>query len=403
MTLNDLWFLLIAVLWAGYFVLEGFDFGVGILLRPVGRDERGRRVLLNTIGPVWDGNEVWVITAAGATFAAFPQWYATLFSGGYLPLLLILVCLIVRGLAFEYRGKGSTAQWRRNWDIAITVCSFVPALLWGVVFGSIVHGVPLRADHEFVGTVGDFLSPFALLVGLLTLSLFVFHGAVFLSLKTTDEVRARARRIATGAGVFATVAYLVAVIWMQQIRGGVSGLQFGATSLVVGLAGGVAVAVALVLTRVGRDGWAFVSSAVGVLALVGSIFTVLFPLVMPSTGDPAGTLDIHNAASSPYTLTVMSWVALALVPFVIGYQAWSYWVFRKRISTRQIPLPRSGAHAERQPAGEVVPEARSGVVPGARSGVVPGARSGVVPGPGSGVVPGARGGVVPGPVDRETP
>jgi cytochrome d ubiquinol oxidase subunit II len=339
MTLNDLWFLLIAILWAGYFLLEGFDFGVGMLLRPVGRDEHGRRVLVNTIGPVWDGNEVWVITAAGATFAAFPQWYATLFSGGYLPLLLILVCLIVRGLAFEYRGKGSTDAWRRNWDLAISVYSFLPALLWGVIFGSIVHGVPLRADHEFVGGLGDFFSPFALLAGLLTLSLFLFHGAVFLSLKTTDEVRARARRLAVPMGIVATGCYLAVVLWMQQIRGGGSGLTFGATSLIVGLAGAVGVAGAVLLTRIGRDGWAFVASAVGVLALVGSIFTALFPLVMPSTGDPAGTLDIHNAASSPYTLTVMSWVALALVPFVLAYQAWSYWVFRKRISTKHIPVP----------------------------------------------------------------
>lgn len=348
MTLNELWFLLIAVLWSGYFLLEGFDFGVGILLRPVGRTESGRRVLINTIGPVWDGNEVWVITAAGAMFAAFPQWYATLFSAGYLPMLVILVCLIVRGLAFEYRAKGNTPQWRRNWDIAISCCSIPPALLWGVLFGAQLHGLPLRADHEFVGGVGDLFSPFAVLVGLVLLSMCTFHGAVFLSLKTSLEVRDRARRLAVPIGVLTAVGYSAMVVWMQQIRGGISGLQLGGTSLTVGLLGAGAVALAVLLCRRGRDGWAFLASAVGVVALVVSMFAVLFPQLISSTTDPVGTLTVNNAASGPYTLSVMSWIGLAALPFVIGYQAWTYWIFRRRISTRQIPLPPAPSP---QPAG----------------------------------------------------
>lgn len=352
MSVNELWFLLIAVLWAGYFMLEGFDFGVGILLRPIGRTEPGRRVLINTIGPVWDGNEVWVITAAGAMFAAFPQWYATMFSGGYLPMMAILVCLIVRGVAFEYRAKGTTARWRRNWDVAISICSLLPAVLWGVLFGALVHGLPLRADHEYAGGIGGLLSPFGLLTGLLTLAMFTFHGAVFLSLKTALQVRERARRLAMPMGTIATVGYLVVVIWMQQIRGGIDDLQLGAVSLTVGLAGAAAMAAAVWLSVIGRDGWAFLASAVAVVALVAAIFTALFPLVVPSTADPLGTLDIHNAASSSYTLTVMSWIGLALLPFVVGYQAWSYWVFRRRISTRQIPA-QSGAEqpGTGEPAG----------------------------------------------------
>ncbi|RIJ76245.1 cytochrome d ubiquinol oxidase subunit II [Nakamurella silvestris] len=332
MDLNTLWFWLIAVLWTGYFVLEGFDFGVGALLRLVGRDERGKRVLINTIGPVWDGNEVWVITAGGAMFAAFPEWYATLFSGFYLPLLAILVCLIIRGVAFEYRAKGTTDRWRANWDRAILVTSILPAFLWGVAFGNIISGVPLDVDHEFAGTVLDLLNPFALLMGLTTLLLFVTHGAVFLSLKTTLEVRDRARKLAVTLGS-ATVVSLAAVLIWRQFRGGNTGTAGLAVLSVVG-----AVA-AVMLTRAGRDGWAFTATAVAVLTLVAGWFVGLFPNVLPSTTEVLGTLDIHNAASSPYTLTLMSWVALFFVPFVLGYQAWTYWVFRKRIGTKQIPMP----------------------------------------------------------------
>src|ERR1700750_849822 len=205
MALTDIWFVLIAVLWTGYFVLEGFDFGVGMLLPLVGRTDNDRRVAINTIGPIWDGNEVWLLVAGGATFAAFPHWYASLFSGFYLALLLILVALIVRGVAFEFRGKIDSARWRRNWDIAIVFGSAVPALLWGVAFGNIVAGVPLDADHEYTGTLFTLLNPYGLLGGLATLTLFAFHGAVFLTLKTTGPVRERAGELARLAGVAVVV------------------------------------------------------------------------------------------------------------------------------------------------------------------------------------------------------
>ena len=219
MALTDVWFVLIAVLWTGYFVLEGFDFGVGMLLPLVGRTDTDRRVAINTIGPIWDGNEVWLLVAGGATFAAFPEWYASLFSGFYLALLLILVALIVRGVAFEYRGKIDSDRWRRNWDIAIVVGSTVPALLWGVAFANIVAGVPLDANHEFTGTLFTLLNPYGLLGGLATLTLFAFHGAVFLTLKTTGPVRERATTLARQAGIAVIVLGGLFLVWTFLAHG----------------------------------------------------------------------------------------------------------------------------------------------------------------------------------------
>ena len=330
MWLNNVWFILIAVLWTGYFVLEGFDFGVGALLRLVGKDEKGRRVLINTIGPVWDANEVWLLTAGGATFAAFPEWYASMFSGFYLALLVILVCLIVRGVAFEYRGKGHTDQWRARWDWSILITSWGLALLWGVAFGNIVRGVPLDADHEYVGSFVGLLNPFALVMGLCTLGLFITHGAIYLALKTTKEVRGRARSIALSVGPITVIIMALAVGWQQVIRGNVG-------SMILGIGAVLALALACVLTRVGRDGWAFTASAISTAMLVVGWFASIYPDVLPSTLDPAFSLNIENAASTPYTLTLMSWVALLFVPLIVAYQAWSYWVFRKRVSVNHIP------------------------------------------------------------------
>src|SRR6185312_13747653 len=219
MALTDIWFLLIAVLWTGYFVLEGFDFGVGMLLRVLGRDDTDRRVLINTIGPVWDGNEVWLLVAGGATFAAFPLWYASLFSGFYLALLVILVALILRGVAFEFRGKIDSDRWRRNWDRAIMFGSAVPALLWGVAFGNIVQGVPLDAEHHFTGTFFTLLNPYALLGGLTTLSVFALHGAVFLTLKTSGEIRERARALVWPLGGLAAGLAGAFLLWTQLAHG----------------------------------------------------------------------------------------------------------------------------------------------------------------------------------------
>ncbi|GGL16955.1 cytochrome d ubiquinol oxidase subunit II [Mangrovihabitans endophyticus] len=330
MELTTVWFLLIAVLWSGYFLLEGFDFGVGILLPVLGRDDRTRRLMINTIGPVWDGNEVWVLVAGGATFAAFPEWYATLFSGFFLPLLLILVALILRGVAFEYRGKRADARWKRRWDWCIFAGSLTPALLWGVAFGNIVRGVPLSADHEYTGGLLTLLNPYALLGGLTTLLLFTLHGAVFLALKTDGEMRGAAGRLAPRLTLAALPVAAVFLIWTGLSHGDV-----GAWVL-FGLAA-AALAGALVTTRARREGWAFVATAATIVLAIGGLFTALFPDVMPSSTDPAFSLTTTNASSTPYTLTVMTWVALFFTPIVLAYQGWTYWVFRKRLRVEDIP------------------------------------------------------------------
>ena len=343
MELTDVWFLLIAVLWTGYFVLEGFDFGVGMLLPVLGRKEEERRVLINTIGPVWDGNEVWLLVAGGATFAAFPEWYATLFSGFYLPLLLILVALIVRGVAFEFRGKVDDASWRARWDLAIIVGSFVPALLWGVAFGNIVRGVPIDAQHEYTGGFFNLLNPYALLGGLTTLTLFALHGAVFLALKTTGDVRARANALAARIGLVAVVVAASFLVWTQVEHGKWS-------TAVTATVAAVALVAALGANRRGREGWAFLGMAVTLATAVATLMLALYPDVMPSSTNEAFSLTTENASSTPYTLKIMTWVAVVFTPVVLGYQAWTYWVFRKRIGVEHIPpvsvptvpTPRSG-------------------------------------------------------------
>jgi cytochrome d ubiquinol oxidase subunit II len=328
--LHTVWFLLIAVLFTGYFVLEGFDFGVGILLPFLGSDDKKRRVMINTIGPVWDGNEVWVITAGGAMFAAFPEWYATLFSGFYLPLLLILVALIVRGVAFEYRGKRHDAHWKHRWDLCIFFGSLIPAVLWGVAFGNIVRGVKLDAAHEYVGGFWDLLNPYALLGGLTTLALFITHGAIFLALKTTGEVRAGANRLAFSAGIAAAVAAVAFLGWTL-------GHRYTTGSMILAVLAAAALLAGLVANRVGREGWAFVGTAAAIALAVMALFANLYPDVMPSTLAEANSLTVTNASSTPYTLKIMSWVALVFTPIVLLYQGWTYWVFRKRIGAQHIP------------------------------------------------------------------
>ncbi|MDG4839294.1 cytochrome d ubiquinol oxidase subunit II [Micromonospora sp. WMMD967] len=330
MELTTIWFLLVAVLFTGYFILEGFDFGVGMLLPVLGRDDRERRVLINTIGPVWDGNEVWLITAGGAMFAAFPEWYATLFSGFYLPLLLILLALIARGVAFEYRHKRPEASWKRRWDTAIVVGSLLPAFLWGVAFANILRGVPLDADHEYVGGLVDLLHPYALLGGATTLALFLTHGAVFLALKTTGDIRERAGALAVRLGVGAAVLAVGFLTWTLSIRSSTAAVVL-AVGAALALLGGLAAA------RVRREGWAFTGTAVAIGLAVATLFAALFPNVLPSTLDAAGTLTATNAASTPYTLKIMTWVAVIFTPVVLAYQGWTYWVFRKRIGVANIP------------------------------------------------------------------
>lgn len=338
MALHDFWFLLIAVLWTGYFFLEGFDFGVGVLTKGFARDRTERRVLINTIGPVWDGNEVWLITAAGATFAAFPDWYATLFSGFYLPFLLILVCLIVRGVAFEYRHKRPGERWQRNWEHAIFWCSLLPAFLWGLVFANVVRGVPIGPDKNFSGDLTDLLSPYALLGGLLTLVLFTFHGAVFTALKTVGDIRHRARSYATVLGMTSGVLAAAFLGWTQAESGNGRSLP----ALIVAVA---ALAAALVMNHFGREGWAFGLSGLAITAAFALVFLALFPDVMPSSVNPAWSLTAADSASSPYTLKIMTWVAVPMTPLIIAYQGWTYWVFRKRIGTQHIPAPAAATAA----------------------------------------------------------
>ncbi len=330
MELTTFWFILLGVLWTGYFFLEGFDFGVGLLLHPLGRTETDRRVLINTIGPVWDGNEVWLLTAGGATFAAFPNWYATLFSGFYLALFLILVALILRGVAFEYRGKVDSVRWRRNWDLAIAFGSWVPAVLWGVAFANIVAGVPIDENGDFTGSLLTLLNPFGLLGGVVTASLFLLHGAHFLALKTEAEVRDAARRLGLRIAPVTVGAGAVFLVWNQVARGA------GWTWAPVAVAA-VALVASVVAARADRDGWAFAATGLAIAAAVIALFGSLYPNVMPSTTDPAFSLTVDNASSTAYTLRIMTWVAVVMTPVVLAYQAWSYWVFRKRIGRQHIP------------------------------------------------------------------
>ena len=340
MHLQEFWFIAVAALFLGFFVLEGFDFGVGMLMEWVGRrsaDAAGgtvdshRRAVLNSIGPVWDGNEVWLITAAGAMFAAFPNWYATVFSGLYLPLLVILLSMIARVVAIEWRGKIDDPRWRTWCDIGIAAGSWLPALLWGVVFAALVRGLPVGPDKNVVGlTVADVLNPYTLLGGAATCSLFLFHGAVFLALKTGGTVRADAVKFAKVLSIPAIVVVGGFGLWTQRDYG----KPWTAAVLAVAV---LALLVAAVAVARDREGWAFLSTTVVVASLVILIFGSLYPNLVPSTIDPAYSITVANGSSTPYTLKVMSWAAGIVSPVVLAYQAWTYWIFRKRIFAESIP------------------------------------------------------------------
>jgi cytochrome bd ubiquinol oxidase subunit II len=331
MDLETFWFVLIAVLWAGYFVLEGFDFGVGMLLPFVPRSDEERGTLLKTIGPVWDGNEVWLVVAAGATFAAFPAWYATMFSGFYLALLLVLVFLIVRVCSFEWRTKSESPGWRSAWSWANTVGSFGAALVWGVALANLVGGVPIDSDGNFAGRLADLLSPYTLAAGVAVVLLFAFHGATFLTLRTTGELVARAehaaRRLAIPAALVAAgfMAWTVAVAMDRNDKD----LFPPAFPAALGIA---AIALAVVFLFAGRHGRAFAMTGLATISLVATLFVSLYPRVLVSSPDSENSLTVDGAASSHYALTVMTVVAVLLVPVVLLYQGWTYYVFRRRVS-----------------------------------------------------------------------
>ena len=332
MDLNTFWFVLVAVLFIGFFILEGFDYGVGMLLPLLGRDDRERRVIINTIGPVWDGNEVWVLTAGGAIFAAFPTWYATLFSGFYLALFLMLFALIIRAVAFEFRSKDQHLAWRALWDWAIFVGSLVPALLWGVALGNLLRGVPIDANMQYIGGFFNLLNPYALIGGLATLSMFLLHGAIFLNLKTDGILRERALATTKRIGPITTVVVFLFVVATPFMTDAYA--RLGLDPGVVPIAAAGALLAAGWLVHQSRMGWAFVLTSLSIALSTITVFMSLFPRVMVSSLNPDWSLTIYNASSSSYTLTVMTIVALFFVPIVLGYQGWSYWVFRKRISTQ---------------------------------------------------------------------
>ncbi len=330
MTLGEFWFIVVAVLWVGFFILEGFDFGVGMLHSFLGRTDIERRVLINTIGPVWDGNEVWLIVAGAAIFAAFPGWYATLFSALYLAVVLLLLALMIRGLTFEYQRKFDDPRWRTFWRWGMTVGSALIPFLIGVALGDLLHGLPINSQHEYTGGFWQLLTPFGLWMGLTMVVLSLLMGATYLTLKTTGEIHARAQRAATGVAVVAVVVSFGFFTWVHV------GLSTGFVPEPLEALALMAVIAAAWLTSARADGWAFVAAAVGIAGTVGSIFTELFPRVMISTTNTAYNLTVENTASPPYTLKVMTVVAVVLVPVVVVYQAWAYHVFRARLKAPKV-------------------------------------------------------------------
>lgn len=353
MDLATFWFILIGVLWVGFLALEGFDFGVGMLVPVLGKEgglngdpavtadeaEKRRRVLLTTIGPHWDGNEVWLLTAGGATFAAFPHWYATMFSAFYLPLLLLLVALIVRNMGFEYRHKRDDATWRRNWDLSIIGGSIAAPLLVGVALTNIVRGLPLELPagaapgaSEFTGTLLTLLNPMSLLGGVVVVALSLTHGAFFTALKTDGAIRAEAREVGTKVGVVTALLAVVLLLWLGLTQGTLWSWVTTVIAAVMLLAG-------IWFNTQGAEGKAFTSTMVTIAMAVATYFILLFPNVMPSTTNPDWSLTIENASSSPLTLKIMTGAALVFTPIVLAYTVWTYWVFRKRLTSAHIPDP----------------------------------------------------------------
>ena len=343
MDLEFLWFCLIAILWAGYFLLEGFDFGVGMLLPAVGDDDADRSTMLRTIGPVWDGNEVWLVVAGGATFAAFPAWYATMFSGFYVALLLVLFFLIIRVVSFEWRSKSESPRWRTVWTWANTVGSVGAPLIWGVGLSALLYGTPIDSDGDFAGDFVDLFSPYTVFAGITVVVLFAFHGASFLTLRTVGDLCERAEHVARRLALPAVLAAAVFLIWTVAVAMDRNDKDLFPPALPA-LLGIVALGLALVFLFQERIGRAFTMTGLGAIAVVATLFVSLYPRVMVSSPDFENSLTVDGAASSHYALAVMSVVALIFVPIVLAYQGWTYYVFRRRVggeaqATPELPSP----------------------------------------------------------------
>jgi cytochrome d ubiquinol oxidase subunit II len=360
MQLVPFWFIVITVLWTGFFVLEGFDFGVGMLHGVVGQDEAGRRAAINTIGPLWDGNEVWLIVGAAAIFAAFPGWYATMFSGFYLALVILLAALIVRGVSFEYRGKRQAARWTRTWDGLMVAGSVAAPLLIGLVLGDLLHGLPINSSQEYTGSFWDLFQPYGLFTGITFVLICLLSGATFLCLKTTDDLREGAWRLARRIAPVTGAAVVAFAIWTHVT----SSTTFFLNPVELLAVLGVIAAVWLVYDH--REGFAFAATTVTMAACVVSIFTGLYPNVMVSSTKAAYNLTVHNTASGAYSLKVMSVVVVIFLPFVLAYQTWTYYVFRRRVSKREFqPSPRWGARPDAAAPASANPD---GAVPPAGPG-----------------------------------
>jgi cytochrome bd ubiquinol oxidase subunit II len=345
------WFIVIAFFWTGFFILEGFDFGVGMLHSLVGRDDAGRRAAINTIGPLWDGNEVWLIVAGAGMFAAFPGWYATMFSAFNLALVLLLVALIARGLAFEYRGKRDAVRWRRTWDVCLTAGSVLAPFVIGIALGDLLHGLPINSSQNYTGSFWDLFQPYGVYTGITLVLICALHGATFLVLKTTGDMRDRARQLARRIAPFTCAAVIGFAIWTHVSSG--RGTFFLNPIELLAILAAIA---ALWLVYGDSPGFAFAATTVTIASCIVAIFVDLYPNVMVSTTSSAYNLTAHNTASGGYTLKVMTVVAIILLPVVLAYQSWTYYVFRRRISKSEFePVPQPGTSPGPQPV--ITPDA----------------------------------------------
>jgi cytochrome d ubiquinol oxidase subunit II len=348
------WFVVIAVLWTGFFVLEGFDFGVGMLHSVVGRDDAGRRAVINTIGPLWDGNEVWLIVAVAAMFAAYPGWYATMFSGTYLLIALLLGALIIRGVAFEYRGKHDDAQWRRTWDAALTVGSVLAPFLIGIVVGDLLHGLPINSSQNFTGSFWDLFTGYGVFAGITLVLICLLHGATYLGLKTAGDLLHRSGAVARAIAPFTGAFVIGFIIWTHVTASTTFFLN------VIELLAIVAAVAAVSLVFAGRPGFAFTANTVTIAACIVAVFVDLYPNVMVSSTSGAYNLTVHNTASNHYSLTAMTVVVVIFLPLVLLYQAWTYHVFRRRVSRSEfapVPEPRTPPGTEGPAAPQATPGA----------------------------------------------